>query len=106
YLTKILEEQGVNPIKGTKVDRRPRYFVYVKNDIDYPKLIDYRKPKARLRIKKQVQQRSEYSQHLDIRRAADFLKTIPKQISELVTNGVLIPSSSASKGKESPCFNA
>src|SRR5258706_14348729 len=87
YLTKLLEKQGVNPIKLTKMDRRPSYFVYAKNDVDLQEL------EARISMNKRDQRQPENGEHLDIKCAADFLDTTPNTISELMTNGVLLPSS-------------
>jgi hypothetical protein len=83
YITNILEVEGIQPIPFTKVHNKPSYYVYNKSVIDNINLYNL------IEAKRQVI--TLQSQLLDIRAAAQFLKTTPERLSKIIANGVLTP---------------
>jgi len=83
YITNILELEGIQPIRFTKVHNNPSYYVYNKTVIDSINLYSL------IEAKRQVI--TLQSQLLNIGAAAQFLQTTPERLSKIIANGVLTP---------------
>jgi hypothetical protein len=91
YVMQILEEKGIKPVSGPKIDGGKRY-VYAKNrmaEIDLPALLKERRRAAH--------QEHEMARLVNVGLAAELLETTPDTIVELVAACVLKPNRSTTR---------
>jgi hypothetical protein len=91
YVMQILEEKGIKPVSGPKIDGGKRY-VYARNsmaEIDLPTLLKERR--------KAAHQEREMARLVNVGLAAELLETTPDTIVELVAACVLTPNRSTTR---------